>query len=101
MRIAIASEGKELDSKVSEVSGRAPHYIIFDDGKKEKIIDNPFRFGGGGAGPGVASMLEDEKINLVISGKFGDNMISSFKEKGMEYKEEHNITVEEALKKNK
>jgi len=33
MRIAIASSGKDENAKVSKVSGRAPYYLIFEDGK--------------------------------------------------------------------
>jgi len=73
MRIAIASDGKDENAKVSKVSGRAPYYLIFEDGKLTKAIKNPFRIGGGGAGFGVAEMLSDEKVEIVISGKFGTN----------------------------
>ena len=97
MRIAIASDGEEENSHVSETGGRAPYYIVFEDGKLVKTIKNPFRVGGGGAGFAVASMLADEKIDIVVSGNFGQNMKGALEEKGIKYKEMHNISVKDAL----
>jgi predicted Fe-Mo cluster-binding NifX family protein len=73
MKIAIASEGKDESSQVSDVSGRAPYYLIFEDKKLVKAIKNPFTIGGG-AGFSVAQMLINEGVELVISGNFGKNM---------------------------
>ncbi len=97
MRVAISSVGEDENSKVSEESGRAPYYLIFEDGKLIKTIKNPFRSGGGGAGFSVAEMLSDEKVEMVVSGKFGPNMIRSFESKGIKYKEVSGITVKEVL----
>ncbi len=99
MKIAISSESKDENSQVSQMSGRAPYYLIFENGKLTKTIKNPFRIGGGGAGYSVAEMLSEEKINLVISGKFGGNMISALETKGIKSKEMSGITVKEALEK--
>jgi predicted Fe-Mo cluster-binding NifX family protein len=99
MRIAISSMGESEDSQVSEMSGRAPYYLIFEDSRLVKAVKNPFRIGGGGAGFAVASMLADEKVNIVVSGKFGHNMTGALEEKGIKYKEMHGMTVKEALKK--
>jgi len=95
MKIAIASTGESEDSEVSPVSGRAPYYLIFDDGKLVKTIKNPFRIGGG-AGFGVAQMLADEGVDLVISGSFGGNMRSTLESKNIKYKEMSG-SVKEAL----
>jgi predicted Fe-Mo cluster-binding NifX family protein len=97
MRIAISSEGKEETSKISEVSGRAPYYLIYEDGKLVKTIKNPFAVGGGGAGTAVAEMLGDEGVDIVISGRFGEKMKNMLKSKEIKYKEVSGITVKEAL----
>jgi len=99
MKIAISSTGKDENSKVSMISGRAPYYLIFEDKKLLKVISNPFRIGGGGAGFGVAEMLADEGVNLVISGRFGENMKTALESKGIKYKEISDMTVKEALEK--
>jgi len=97
MKIAIASEGKKEDSMVCPTAGRSPWYLIFEDEKLVKTIKNPFAVGGGGAGFGVAQMLVNEGIKLVVSGKFGDNMTRTLDEKGVTYEETSEKTVKEAL----
>ena len=92
-KIAIASEKNNINSLVCKISGRAPYYLIFENKKLIKTIKNPFVSGSGGAGSSVVQMLYNENVDLVISGKFGENMISSFKEKGMDYKIVLNKTI--------
>lgn len=98
MKIAIASNNKTLESEISQIGGRAPFYLIFEDKKLVKVISNPFRMGGGGAGFGVARMLINEKVNLVISGNFGPNMLDALENSGIKTKVVQGKTVEEALK---
>ena len=88
MKIAIAAEGKDEDSEISSRGGRAPYYLIFENKKLIETIKNPFATGSGGAGFSVAYMLAEKKINLVIAGKVGGNMVSALEEKGIEFKEE-------------
>lgn len=97
MKIAISAEEDSKESKVSQLSGRAPFYLIFEDSELVKKIKNPFKIGGGGAGFSVAQMLADENVDLVISGSFGGNMISALENKGIKHKEVSGITVKEAL----
>ncbi len=87
MKIAVAVLSNNENSEISEVAGRAPFYLIYENKKLIETINNPFRFGSGGAGPSVAKMLADKGINLVIAGKFGGNMTSALKEKNIAYKE--------------
>lgn len=88
MKIAIASTGKDLESEVSPVAGRAPYYLIFDQsGNLVETIKNPFAVGGGGAGFGVTKMLADKGISLVVAGHFGGNMRMALEEKGIKYME--------------
>ena len=87
MKIAIASEGKDEKAEISSRGGRAPYYLIFEDKKLIESIKNPFATGSGGAGFSVAYMLADKKVDLVIAGKVGGNMVSALKEKGIKFKE--------------
>lgn len=100
MKIAIASEKNNIDSMVCPIAGRAPYYLIFEDKKLIKTIKNPFVHGSGGAGSSVAQMLYNEKSNLVISEKFGNNMLEVLKEKGIKYKIVQNKTIKEVLEEN-
>ena len=97
MKIAIASEGKDKDLEVSQKGGRAPYYLIFEDKKLIESIKNPFTTGGGGAGFSVAYMLADKKVDLVVAGKLGSNMISALKEKGIKFREGSGKKVEEVI----
>ena len=97
MKIAIASEGKELNSKVSSQGGRAPYYLIFEEKNLIETIKNPFAKGSGGAGFSVAYMLAEKKVNLVIAGKIGGNMESALNEKEISFKQESGKKVEEVI----
>lgn len=97
--IAIASNGKTEDSEVSAIAGRPPYYLIYKDKKLIKTIKNPFAIGGGGAGFAVAKMLKDEKVDLVIAGRFGPNIEGALKEKQIKKKSMHGLTVKQAIKK--
>lgn len=97
MKIAIAGAGKTKNDDVSDRAGRAPFYLIFDESRELlEVIDNPFSFGGGGAGFSVAKMLADKDVNLVIAGKFGPKMTGALEERGLEY-HEFNGKIEDAL----
>ena len=87
MKLAIASEGKTKESEISERGGRAPFYLIFEDKKLIEAIKNPFATGGGGAGWSVAFMLADKKVNKVIAGRIGPNMITALEQKNIKFQE--------------
>ena len=97
MKIAIASEGKDIDSEISERGGRAPYYLVFEDKKLVETIKNPFAKGSGGAGFSIAYMLEEKNINLVIAGKIGGNMESALNEKKIKFKEESGKKVKDII----
>jgi predicted Fe-Mo cluster-binding NifX family protein len=87
LKVAVAAEKDSEESPISPKGGRAPYYLIFEDGVVTKKIRNPFAVGGGGAGFGVAQMLANEGVNLVIGGRFGGNMKMALEEKGMKFRE--------------
>jgi predicted Fe-Mo cluster-binding NifX family protein len=97
MKIAIASEGKEIESEVSSRGGRAPYYLIFKKKKLLETIKNPFAVGSGGAGWSVAYMLAERKVELVIAGQIGKNMEIALKEKEIKFKEKPGKKVKELL----
>ena len=87
MKIAIASDGKNIDSEISQQGGRASFYLIFENKKIVETIKNPFAKGSGGAGFSVAYMLAEKKVDLIIAGKVGGNMESALEEKGISFEE--------------
>ena len=97
MKIEIAAEGKTMDSLVCPTAGRAPFYLLFEKNNLVKTIKNPFAVGGGGAGFGVVQMLSNEGVTTVVSGKFGDNLLSALRDKHMKHEAMVGKTVQEAL----
>ncbi len=84
MRIAVAALKKKENSEIATQAGRAPFYLVFDEsGTLVETLQNPFSRGGGGAGFGVAKMLADKGVDTVVAGKFGENMLDAFKERGL------------------
>ena len=79
------------------VAGRAPYFLIYEDGKLVKTIKNPFAVGGGGAGFAVAKMLKDENVDAVVAGHYGENMSGALKEKGVKRIELYNVTIFRAI----
>ncbi len=98
MKIAIASEGPTENDMVSPITGRAPYFLIFEGEKLIKSVKNPFAFGGGGAGFGVAQMLSNEGVEVLVSGRVGPNVQAFLESKGIKMVSMSNITVKEALK---
>lgn len=96
MKIAIASNEKNEEGNVSEISGRAPYYLIYENGELVKTIKNPFLMGGG-AGPAVVQMLYNEKVEMIISQKFGEKMKAAMDAKKIKYKE-INKPIKEIIK---
>jgi predicted Fe-Mo cluster-binding NifX family protein len=88
MKIAVAAIGKDETSEVSPRSGRSKFYLVFNEkGDLLEVISNPFSRGGGGAGFGVAKMLADKGVTIVIGGAFGGNMGEILKARGLMYRE--------------
>ncbi len=96
MKLAIAGKSDSLDCEVSNVSGRAPYYLIFEDKKLVKTIKNPFMFGGG-SGLSIVQLLYNESVQLIIAGNFGENVLSSMDSKGIKHKIENDKTISQIL----
>jgi len=97
MKIVVASEGKNIESEISEKGGRAPYYLLFENKKLIETIRNPFAIGSGGAGFSVAYMLANKKVDLFIAGKIGANMESALSEKGIKFKQETRKKIKEII----
>ncbi|MBN1664311.1 MAG: NifB/NifX family molybdenum-iron cluster-binding protein [Deltaproteobacteria bacterium] len=86
MKIAVATIGKDVTSEISPRSGRSKFYLIFNEkGDLIDVISNPFSRGGGGAGFGVAKMLADKGVNIVIGRQVGENMETILNTRGLKY----------------
>lgn len=96
MIVAIATQTDQEDSPVAEIAGRAPFYLIFKDQKFDRVLKNPYQQERG-AGPGVANLLTQAEVNLVISGQFGPLMINALERAGIKYQVSPGLTAKKAL----
>jgi predicted Fe-Mo cluster-binding NifX family protein len=88
VKIAFASVDKDENAEISPRPGRARFYLLFNENRKLLgVISNPFSRGGGGAGFGVAKMLADKGVDIVVGGQFGENMEGALRERGLRYYE--------------
>ena len=100
MKIAIASQGKDEDSFLSEVTARAPYFLIFEGESLVEVIKNPFMIGGG-AGYSVAHLMHEKGVDLLVSGgPFGNVIKANLNEKGIGMRQlSPSMKVRDALKK--
>ena len=99
MRIAVASEGKQLTSNVSTLAGRSPYYLICNStGKFIEVVENPYKDVRGGAGTSIAYYLSEKGVTIIIAEIFGNKMINAMKSKGITFYEFKGI-ANEAVKK--
>ncbi len=83
-KIAVAADGKKLNSYVSPLFGRARYFLIVDPNTGEyKAIRNPFRNLDGAAGVRAAQLIAKEVDDGVITGDIGPNAYNVLNGLGM------------------
>ena len=75
MKLALSSLGKDVNSKLSEVFGRCPYFILveIENNKIQKIeaLENKSASQQGGAGISSAQMVAQKNASAVIAGTVG------------------------------
>jgi predicted Fe-Mo cluster-binding NifX family protein len=72
MRIAVAASERHAEAEISERTGRAPFLLIFDEsGTLQESLANPYAMAERGAGRKLARLLAQQRIDLLIGGRFG------------------------------
>ncbi|MBE9488516.1 MAG: NifB/NifX family molybdenum-iron cluster-binding protein [Bacteroidetes bacterium] len=85
MKIAVASSGNTLDSKVDSRFGRCAYFAIHDTETKETIfLENPSKDVDGGAGPKAVQFIANQQANKIVSGEFGMKIKSLLEELGIQ-----------------
>lgn len=104
MKIAITSQGLNLQSKLDSRFGRCAAFALLDteSGSIEFVL-NPNKESSEGAGPASAKFLASKEVQKVISGEFGQKVKSIFETLKMEmvalhYSEETIETIINSLK---
>ena len=80
MKIAIPVDEKSVDSNVCVSFGRTPYFLIYDVDTKESVfLDNSAAASTGGAGIKAAQTIVDNKANVLLTPRCGENAADVFK----------------------
>lgn len=84
MKIAISSEGKDLDSKPSSMFGRCSYFVIVELSENKFNYDNTIENIGAnqtsGAGIKAAKLIGEENVNSLITDSVGPKAFDALKE---------------------
>ena len=85
MKIAIPVDEKSLDSNVCVSFGRTPYFLIYDVDTKESVfLDNSAAASTGGAGMKAAQTIVDNKANILLTPRCGENAAEVLKSADIE-----------------
>jgi len=74
MRIAIPVDDNFIETKVCISFGRTPYFMIYDtESKQSSFIDNSAAASAGGAGIKAAQLVADNKIDVLLTMRCGEN----------------------------
>ncbi len=74
MKIAITSQGKDLNAEIDPRFGRCGYFIIYDTENDEfEAVDNTNAAMGGGVGPQSAQTISEKGAKAVLTGNVGPN----------------------------
>lgn len=95
MKIAIASEGKDVNAQVSQHAARTPYYLVFDEnGKMVAVLNNPYSSAERGAGPRAADFLAQQGISIVIAADFGGRFSDELETAGVQQVQKTGIVLD-------
>ncbi|HIG0359623.1 TPA: NifB/NifX family molybdenum-iron cluster-binding protein [Clostridium sporogenes] len=85
MKIAIPVDEKSVDSNVCVSFGRTPYFLIYDVDTKESVfLDNSAAASTGGAGIKAAQTIVDNKANVLLTPRCGENAAEVLKSADIE-----------------
>ena len=84
MKIAVTSNGADLDAPASPVFGRCPTYVFVDTETMEfEAVENPAINAPGGAGIQAAQFVIERGAQAVVTGNMGPNAFNVFQSAGV------------------
>ena len=102
MKIAITSQGENLEASVDPRFGRCAYFVIIDPQTEEfEAVLNPAVDAMGGAGPQAAQTISDKGAVAVITGNVGPNAFQTLKAANIRVYQGASGTVKETLAKYK
>jgi predicted Fe-Mo cluster-binding NifX family protein len=100
MKVAVTSEGRDLDSIVDPRFGRSMYLLIVDlETLETRALTNESSASAHGAGIGTAQLLAREGVQSVITGRIGPNAYNACKAAGINVYSGVNGIVRDALEK--
>ena len=99
MKIAIPVEEKSSSTKICISFGRTPYFLVFDDAKKEyNFLENTAAESRGGAGVKAAQFIVDNKVDVLLAPRCGENEAEIFNTAKVKLYKTINDSVEDNLK---
>ena len=100
MKIAVTSQGTDLDSKVDPRFGRAAYILIVDSETLNfEVLDNQENVNAlKGAGIQAASMISEKGVNVLLTGYCGPNAFQTLAAGKIKVVDNVEGTVREAVK---
>jgi predicted Fe-Mo cluster-binding NifX family protein len=100
VKVAITSQGDNLNAQVDKRFGRCTYFIIVDlETRTIEAIPNPASDATGGAGPQAAQTIADKGVGAVITGNVGPNAFQTLKAANIKMYQGAFGTVKETLTK--
>jgi predicted Fe-Mo cluster-binding NifX family protein len=89
-KIAVATQGDTVASRVSPQAGFSPFFLLFDQrGILIETLKNPAQSGGMGSGTAAVDFLAKKDVKVIVAEGFGSRIVEYITGKGMkpvEYK---------------
>jgi predicted Fe-Mo cluster-binding NifX family protein len=87
MRIAVASEGNNLESHIDHCFGKSRYFMIYDSEKEEaNFFENEVGYFTINAGKSVINSISKNKIDLIIAQNFGAKTMKAAKKIKLKFK---------------
>lgn len=98
MKIAVTTQGTNLNSPLAPRFGRCPYFIIYDDEKGPfEVVENSGAPVGGGAGLRAAELLSEQGVEVVLTGSVDPHAQRGLETAGIQVYIQTGGTVEESI----
>ena len=102
MKVAISTNGKDLDSQIDPRFGRCAYFLIIEtDDMAFEVLDNDSANLGGGAGIQSAQFIASKGAKAVLTGNCGPNAVRTLSAAGVELYTGETGTVADAIERYK
>ncbi len=84
MKIAVSSQGNNMDSEIDPRFGRAAFFAIINtESGEEEFIENENVNAGGGAGVNTGTMIAEKGVEAVLTGNIGPSAFTVLQTAGI------------------